>query len=112
MKWVVAVVLALVLAAAAGTIEVRADVDCGGGASCPDDNTCCPNGAGGYGCCPTRHATCCSDDVHCCPPEYPVCDETSGQCKAAEDSASVSMVAGISWLKKQPATYAPEVEMA
>ena len=100
---VVGAVLALIAASCAGF--AFADVDCGGGATCPDNNTCCPNGAGGYGCCPTRHATCCNDYVHCCPPEYPVCDESSGQCKAASDQNRVNMISAISWLEKRPANY-------
>ena len=39
----------------------------GGEYYCPDGDTCCNNGQGGYGCCPLPNAVCCSDHVHCCP---------------------------------------------
>lgn len=35
--------------------------------SCKDGQTCCELRAGGYGCCPMPQATCCSDEIHCCP---------------------------------------------
>lgn len=34
---------------------------------CPDGDTCCPIGNGKDGCCPKKHAVCCSDKIHCCP---------------------------------------------
>ena len=38
-------------------------IECGDGSSCLVDQTCCPDGAGGYGCCPTPDATCCEDHI-------------------------------------------------
>uniref|UniRef100_A0A8R1TYR2 GRANULINS domain-containing protein n=1 Tax=Onchocerca volvulus TaxID=6282 RepID=A0A8R1TYR2_ONCVO len=35
---------------------------------CRDSATCCPIGAGIYGCCPMKDAVCCDDHTHCCPP--------------------------------------------
>ena len=34
---------------------------------CSDECTCCRDPYGGYGCCPSAGAECCSDLVHCCP---------------------------------------------
>ena len=34
---------------------------------CSDSSTCCRDPYGGYGCCPSPGAQCCSDLVHCCP---------------------------------------------
>ena len=41
---------------------------------CPDGSTCCKLSSGGYGCCPAPKATCCSDEIHCCPHGY-TCSE-------------------------------------
>jgi hypothetical protein len=35
----------------------------------------CPNNAGS---CPFKDGICCGDGLHCCPPEYPVCDAVLG----------------------------------
>ena len=49
-----------------GTLSAAtATINCGGGASCPDTNTCCRNGEGGFSCCPVKDASCCGDYVHC-----------------------------------------------
>ena len=50
-----------------------------GGSYCPDDNTCCKMSIGGYSCCPLAKATCCSDNIHCCPSGY-TCDIAEGTC--------------------------------
>lgn len=68
-----------------------ADVTCGDGSSCPSSNTCCKTGTGGYGCCNTPDATCCSDHIHCCPPDYPICDMSHGQCRASTLAAATSI---------------------
>lgn len=85
------------------SVTALADVDCGGGASCPSGNTCCRNGSGGFSCCPVVDASCCPDYVHCCPPEHPVCDLSTGSCTA---QSMASMIAGrkrVPWLTKTPA---------
>ena len=46
---------------------------------CHDGNTCCKKNGGGYSCCPLPEATCCSDNVHCCPNGY-TCDLSAGRC--------------------------------
>ena len=69
-------------------------IECGDGSSCLADQTCCPDGAGGYGCCPTPDATCCEDHIHCCPLDYPVCDVNTGSCR---DSEGINKIA---FLKK------------
>uniref|UniRef100_A0A4D5RU88 Putative epithelin/granulin n=1 Tax=Ixodes scapularis TaxID=6945 RepID=A0A4D5RU88_IXOSC len=55
------------------------DVQCPDGGSCPDGQTCCQLQGGSYGCCPYENATCCSDDVHCCPSGYE-CDTATASC--------------------------------
>ena len=43
-------------------------------------STCCElSTPGQYGCCPLPSATCCSDNVHCCPQGY-TCDVADGRC--------------------------------
>ena len=36
-----------------GMLKSLKSIECGDGSSCLSDQTCCPDGAGGYGCCPT-----------------------------------------------------------
>ena len=82
----------------------RADVDCGGGAQCPDDNTCCPTGSGGYSCCPAPDATCCADYVHCCPSDHPVCDLSTGSCGSADGvEGGIAQDERVPWLTKTKA---------
>ena len=38
-----------------------------GQSECPDGNTCCIDKTGHYKCCNAPLATCCSDNLHCCP---------------------------------------------
>lgn len=52
---------------------------------CPDGNTCCSNGNGGFGCCPKLHAVCCPDKKHCCPQGY-TCENANGQCWKADST--------------------------
>ena len=82
-------------------LAVAAATTCPDGSSCSSDATCCPTATGGYGCCPSAGATCCSDHEHCCPKEYPVCDVAQGLCKK-----SGADVFGISMMKKEEATPA------
>ncbi|TSQ23976.1 Granulin [Bagarius yarrelli] len=60
---------------------VQTDLDCGGGFSCKDTETCCRASASSWGCCPFPKAVCCSDMQHCCPDGY-TCDQ-SGSCTPA-----------------------------
>ncbi|XP_069016110.1 granulin b isoform X2 [Embiotoca jacksoni] len=53
----------------------------GGKSSCPDSYTCCLETSGDYGCCPYPEATCCSDQLHCCPSNT-ICDLEHGVCKS------------------------------
>lgn len=53
---------------------------CDAVSSCPDDSTCCKSPTGSWACCATVGATCCSDMIHCCPNNFPVCDIPNGQC--------------------------------
>ena len=46
---------------------------------CPNDNTCCVDTSGSYGCCPIPDANCCSDHVHCCPDGF-ACDVANSTC--------------------------------
>ncbi|KAK9530831.1 hypothetical protein VZT92_012310 [Zoarces viviparus] len=62
-------------------------VSCPGGrSSCPDSCTCCLLSSGDYGCCPYTQATCCSDQLHCCP-SGTICDLEHGVCRSGETSA-------------------------
>ncbi|XP_048059713.1 granulin a isoform X12 [Megalobrama amblycephala] len=46
------------------------DIQCGGGYTCQDDQTCCPTSQTTWGCCPSSMAACCDDMKHCCPAGY------------------------------------------
>ncbi|XP_064647998.1 SCO-spondin-like isoform X2 [Lineus longissimus] len=59
--------------------KVKSVICPGGGATCPDNNTCCKLASGQYGCCPLPSATCCSDHTHCCPEGY-TCHPSEGTC--------------------------------
>lgn len=59
--------------AAVAAVDVGRTVDCPDGSTCASGSTCCPDGEGGYGCCPISGAVCCADNVHCCPAGY-TCD--------------------------------------
>ncbi|XP_053474226.1 granulin a [Ictalurus furcatus] len=61
--------------------QIHTDIDCGGGFTCKDSETCCRMSASSWGCCPLPKAVCCSDMLHCCPAGY-ICDE-SGSCTSA-----------------------------
>lgn len=56
---------------------------CEDGSACRGAQTCCKVDFG-YGCCPYENATCCSDQVHCCPNGY-TCEE--GDCKRDTSNA-------------------------
>jgi len=57
--------------------------------------TCCPT-SDGWGCCPTLNATCCADQIHCCPHEYSECHVSSGQCGKPDGQGD----ARVPWLLK------------
>ncbi|XP_021927360.1 granulins-like isoform X2 [Zootermopsis nevadensis] len=54
----------------------------GGHQICPTGQTCCPHYAS-WGCCPFLAATCCSDQLHCCPHDFR-CD-VRGYCTKVSD---------------------------
>ena len=90
------------LALSALPLLTSAEIDCGGGASCPTSNTCCRNGEGGFSCCPVKDATCCGDYVHCCPPEHPVCNINTGSCTSLNSANSASLaISVVPWMTKQ-----------
>ncbi|XP_030203026.1 progranulin isoform X1 [Gadus morhua] len=60
-------VLVLVGVAVGWSVQVSCYVVCPDGSLCANDNTCCKNIFGGYGCCPFPQAVCCSDMMQCCP---------------------------------------------
>ncbi|XP_060758213.1 granulin a isoform X3 [Neoarius graeffei] len=56
-------------------------INCGGGISCSDLETCCRTSVTAWACCPFPKAVCCSDMQHCCPMGY-TCAQ-SGYCTRA-----------------------------
>jgi KDEL-tailed cysteine endopeptidase len=90
-------------------------VDCDATTECPADTTCCcMQEYFGYcftwACCPMPEATCCEDNVHCCPHDLPVCNIEDGTCtKGDHDGRDVysmpaftPMVSKVSAKKKLP----------
>ncbi|XP_067825160.1 progranulin-like isoform X2 [Heptranchias perlo] len=75
---------------------LAAAITCLDGSTCPNENTCCKKGGGGFACCPLPKAVCCSDLLHCCP-ENTTCDTAHSTC--IQGSSSVP------WLKKIPAIH-------
>ncbi|KAM9457124.1 granulin a [Clarias gariepinus] len=69
------------------------EVPCDDTMTCPEGNTCCKDGKGGWGCCPLLQAVCCEDHVHCCP-NGKKCNLAAQTCE--DPSGSVP------WLKKEP----------
>ncbi|XP_056286411.1 granulin b isoform X2 [Pseudoliparis swirei] len=61
----------------------------GGQSSCPDGYTCCLKRGGAYSCCPYAQAVCCSDQLHCCPPDTE-CDLEHGACKAGATASTTA----------------------
>ena len=54
-------------------------VECPGGGSCDDGNTCCLGPNNQFKCCPLSGANCCDNYVNCCP-SGTVCDTANGKC--------------------------------
>ncbi|XP_049522714.1 LOW QUALITY PROTEIN: progranulin-like [Dermacentor silvarum] len=69
-------------------------VRCPDGNYCPDGQTCCLLTTGHYGCCPFRHAQCCSDHKSCCPEGYQ-CKVSTHQCVHATSNHTVAMAAKV-----------------
>ena len=74
----VSAAMALCAAAAAPPI-LQPAARCDERYSCPAGTTCCLSPQRSWGCCAAVNATCCADQVHCCPQDFPVCDD--GECK-------------------------------
>lgn len=70
---------------------------CPDGGMCEDNDTCCMNVVGGYGCCALPHAECCSDHLHCCF-EATVCDLVHSKC--------VNKTVSLPWMRRLPAKQA------
>lgn len=47
-----------------------ASVKCDDEVQCPSPATCCKVASGSWACCPYEQATCCEDEMHCCPYGY------------------------------------------
>uniref|UniRef100_A0A8C7E1P3 Granulin n=1 Tax=Naja naja TaxID=35670 RepID=A0A8C7E1P3_NAJNA len=54
-------------------------VQCDPYTACHDGQTCCRLVTGAWGCCLLTQATCCQDQIHCCPSGHK-CDSSSGTC--------------------------------
>ncbi|XP_029383919.1 multiple epidermal growth factor-like domains protein 6 isoform X5 [Echeneis naucrates] len=74
-------------------LGLSAALVCPDGGMCEDNNTCCKNTAGGYGCCPLPHAECCSDHLHCCY-EGTLCDLVHEKC--------VNKTVSLPWMTRLP----------
>ncbi|XP_028823013.1 granulin b [Denticeps clupeoides] len=94
--WLVAVCLLAVCSA----------LPCPDGGLCGDDETCCPEPSGRYGCCHLRNAVCCTDLLHCCP-EGTSCNLTIGQCQ--KKSVSLPLVWRRPAKHRSPAEYPASV---
>ncbi|XP_022064576.2 granulin b isoform X1 [Acanthochromis polyacanthus] len=75
---------------------------CPDGGICDDDNTCCKNPEGGYGCCLLPHAVCCSDQLHCCF-QGTVCDLVHRRC--------VNESVSLPWMTRLPTKQAPLIPL-
>ncbi|XP_021350444.1 multiple epidermal growth factor-like domains protein 6 isoform X3 [Mizuhopecten yessoensis] len=72
---------AAVIVAANSDIKTSlTSIDCPGGGSCPDSNTCCKDSTGKEGCCPYAKAVCCPNGKYCCPHDY-ICDTLPMICR-------------------------------
>lgn len=65
-------------------------VVCGGSSTCPQDTTCCQVPSGNWNCCPYPNATCCEDNIHCCPTDHPKCDVKKGMCSKDDGSDPIA----------------------
>ncbi|KAB7507332.1 Granulin-1 [Armadillidium nasatum] len=60
------------------------DITCPDNSTCPDGATCCKTLLRTWSCCPFQNATCCKDEVHCCPNKYQ-CDLANKRCTKKEE---------------------------
>ncbi|XP_055936301.1 progranulin-like [Argiope bruennichi] len=68
------------------------DINCPGRKQrCPPQNTCCLIGKQKYGCCRYTEAVCCSDLIHCCPPDT-VCNPETMQCTKENTSRKMEIL--------------------
>ena len=63
--------------------------------SCLDGSTCCCSYHIGnfcleWGYCSSKSATCCIDNYHCCPHDFPFCDLNAGTCVKVSHPSSLS----------------------
>ncbi|XP_067869322.1 progranulin-like [Heterodontus francisci] len=56
-----------------------ADVKCEDTSHCQSPATCCKIASGIWACCPYKEATCCEDQLHCCPNGY-ICNAAAKAC--------------------------------
>lgn len=79
---------------------------------CAGSTCCCMREYFGYcftwACCPLTEATCCEDQIHCCPHNLPVCDVTAGRCLA---KAGEGFDDSLEWFTKTPAQKVSTVAM-
>merc|ERR550539_1567956 len=77
LSWLGVVCLLMILVSSSSAKKCQQDEEY----SCPDTSTCCPLPPGqGIGCCPYRGATCCADQMHCCPHGM-TCDVKAARCE-------------------------------
>jgi hypothetical protein len=62
---------------------------CRDGLACPGTETCC-KAPKGFGCCPYKNASCCADQIHCCPNGY-ACG--TGYCQKSSANMFLDFVA-------------------
>ncbi|KAJ7546186.1 hypothetical protein O6H91_08G029200 [Diphasiastrum complanatum] len=72
---------------------------------CPSSSTCCCRFqilrfCLSWGCCGMQSAVCCSDHVHCCPADHPICKQDAGLC--LKDSKNLT---GVNLMVGKPATF-------
>lgn len=58
---------------------------------CRNDQTCCSDKKGSYGCCPYTNATCWSDGAHCCP-HNTVCDTIHSRCRMQSEDSELTLL--------------------
>eukprot|EP00271_Cylindrocystis_brebissonii_P003489 TRINITY_DN144_c0_g1_i2.p1 TRINITY_DN144_c0_g1~~TRINITY_DN144_c0_g1_i2.p1 ORF type:complete len:535 (+),score=69.91 TRINITY_DN144_c0_g1_i2:107-1606(+) len=54
-----------------------------------------------WGCCPMLSATCCDDNKHCCPQDFPVCRLDIGLCmKEGMSTYTMNTIASLAWVQE------------